>query len=89
MIATWFVGWVARWFGWLSLTAFVTFGGAALLMLIKDWDARSLFTSMMAWPVLGLATLAGMIVALLPLGRVYFATAIGLGTLYNLILLLS
>jgi hypothetical protein len=44
---------------------------------------------MMAWPVLGAAMLAGMLIALLPLGRLYFLTAIGGGVLYNLILLIA
>jgi hypothetical protein len=83
------LGWLARWFGWLFLTAVVTLGGAAVLMLFKDWTVKSLFTSMMAWPALGAAMLAGMLIALLPLGRLYFLTAIGGGMLYNLILLVA
>jgi hypothetical protein len=83
------LGWIARWAGWVSLTVFVTLGGGAALMLFKDWTLKSLFASMMVWPLLGLATLAGMVIALLPAGRVYVLTAIGGGMLYNLILLMA
>jgi hypothetical protein len=81
--------WLARYIGWLTLTATVTLGGAAVLMLFKDWTIKSLFTSMMAWPALGLAMLIGALMAFLPLGRVYLYSALGGGLLYNLILLIA
>jgi hypothetical protein len=84
-----FLGWFSRWLGWLLLTSFFTLGGAALLMLFKDWTIKSLFTSMMAWPALGLATIVAMFIALVPMGRFFFLTAFGSGLVYNLILLVS
>ncbi len=81
--------WLARYLGWLVLTAGTTLGGAALLMLVKDWTLKSLFTSMMAWPALGLAMLIAVPIAFLPLGRVYLYSALGGGLIYNLILLVS
>jgi hypothetical protein len=81
--------WLARYLGWLFLTGGATLGAAALLMLFKDWTIKSLFTSMMAWPALGLAMLLAVPIAFLPLGRVYLYSALGGGLIYNLILLLS
>lgn len=83
------LGWVARYVGWLALTAFITLGGAALLMFFKDWTLKSLFTSMLAWPALGLGMLVAAPLALLPLGRLYFGSALAAGLAYNLLLLLS
>ena len=82
-------GWLAKYVLWLSLTGAVTLGGSLALMLLKDWTVKSLFTSMMAWPALGLAMLMAIPIAFLPLGRIYLGSAIGGGLLYNLILLIS
>ncbi len=84
-----FAGWLAKYLFWIALSAGVTLGGGAILMLFKDWTIKSLFTSMMAWPALGLAMLMAVPMAFLPLGRVYLGTAIGGGLLYNLILLIA
>lgn len=82
-------GWLARYIGWLLIVSLVTLGGATVLMLFKDWTINSLFTSMMAWPALGIAMLVAVPMSLLPIGRFYLYSAIGSGLLYNLILLLS
>ena len=81
--------WLGRYIGWLLLTGIVTLGGAAALMLVKDWTIKSLFTSMMAWPALGLAMLVAIPIAFLPFGRVYLYSALTGGLLYNLILLIA
>jgi hypothetical protein len=81
--------WLARYLGWLLLTGAFTLGGAAILMLFKDWTIKSLFTSMMAWPALGLAMVLAVPIAFLPLGRVFLYSALGGGLIYNLILLVS
>jgi hypothetical protein len=81
--------WLGRYIGWLLLTGVVTLGGAAALMLVKDWTIKSLFTSMMAWPALGLAMLVAIPIAFLPFGRVYLYSALTGGLLYNLILLIA
>ena len=81
--------WLLRYLGWLLLTGACTLGGAAVLMLFKDWTIKSLFTSMMAWPALALAMAIAVPIAFLPLGRIYLFSALGGGLLYNLILLLS
>ena len=84
-----FGGWLAKYVGWLLITSLVTLGGATILMLFKDWTVKSLFTSMMAWPALGLAMLVAVPVALLPVGRVYLLSAVGGGLLFNLLLLIA
>jgi hypothetical protein len=83
------LSWLARYLGWLVLTGAGTVGGAAVLMLFKDWTIKSLFTSLMAWPALGLAMLIAVPIAFLPLGRIYLYSAMGGALLYNLILLVS
>jgi hypothetical protein len=82
-------GWFIRYVGWLALTTLVTLGGALVLMTFKDWTLKSLVTSMLAWPVLGLAMLVAIPIAFLRVGRFYLYTAIGGGLLYNLILLMA
>jgi hypothetical protein len=81
--------WLARYLGWLLLTGASTIGGAAVLMLFKDWTIKALFTSAMAWPALALAMLIAVPIAFLPLGRIYLASALGGALFYNLVLLLS
>jgi hypothetical protein len=80
---------MARYFGWLFTTTALTLGGAAVLMLFKDWTIKSLFTSAMAWPALGLAMLAAVPIAFIPLGRIFFYTAFAAAASYHLILLIS
>lgn len=82
-------GWLARYFGWLFITAFFTLSGNLFLMLWKDWDFKTLFTSMMAWPILGLAMLLAIPIALLPFGRLHLISALTGAIFYNLILLIS
>ena len=78
-----------RYIAWLGLTVLITLGGASLLMVFKDWSLDALATSLLAWPLLGLAMVAGVPIAMLGLGRIYFYSAIGGGLLYNLYLLVS
>jgi hypothetical protein len=81
--------WLLKYVTWLFLAASTTLGGALVLMLIKDWTWKSVLVSLLAWPALGLAMLLGLLVALLPVGRLYFWSAVGGGLLYNLTLLLA
>ena len=81
--------WLLKYLAWLGLAATTTLGGALVLMLLKDWTLKSVLVSLLAWPALGLAMVVGLLVALLPLGRVYFWSAVGGGLLYNLTLLLA
>ena len=80
---------LVKYLAWLFLAASTTLGGALLLMLFKDWTLKAVLTSLLAWPALGLAMFLGLLIALLPLGRVYFWSAVGGGLLYNLNLLLA
>ena len=81
--------WLAKYLAWLFLAATTTLGGALILMLFKDWTLQSILMSLLAWPALGLAMFLGLLAALLPLGRVYFWSAVGGGLLYNLTLLVT
>ena len=81
--------WLFKYLAWLFLAASTTLGGALVLMLLKDWTLKAVVTSLLAWPALGLAMFLGLLIALLPLGRVYFWSAVGGGLLYNLTLLLA
>ena len=80
---------LVKYLAWLFLAASTTLGGALVLMLFKDWTLKAVLTSLLAWPALGLAMFLGLLIALLPLGRVYFWSAVGGGLLYNLTLLLA
>ena len=84
-----FAGWLAKYLFWVALSAGVTLGGGVILMLFKDWTIKSVFTSLMAWPALALAMIVAAPVALLPVGRIYLASAVGGGIIYNLILLIA
>ena len=81
--------WMARYFGWLGLTSFLTLSGAAVLMLFKDWTIKSLFTSTMAWPALGMGMLVAFVMAFVPIGRVWLYSALAGAGLFNLILLIA
>ncbi|MGF1642394.1 MAG: hypothetical protein ACFCUJ_02050, partial [Thiotrichales bacterium] len=81
--------WFARYVGWLGLTAFVTLGGAVLLMVLKRWTIDAVFTSMLAWPALAIAMLLALPISLMPVGRFYFYSAIAGGLLYNAALLFA
>ncbi len=82
-------GWTAKYLFWLFLTVTFTLGGALVLMLFKDWTVKSVLTSLMAWPALALAMIVAAPIALLPVGRLYLASAVGGGLIYNLILLIA
>ena len=45
-------------------------------MLFKDWTLKSLFVSMLSWPILGLAAVVAVPMAFLPLGRIYLYSAL-------------
>jgi hypothetical protein len=83
------VTWLVRYLAWIGVTAFLTLAGALALMLLKDWTLKSLFTSMMVWPMLALGALLAMPVALVPVGRIFFYSAASWALLYNLILLIA
>lgn len=83
------VFWLARYLGWLFLTATFTLGGATALMLFKDWTLKALSVSMLSWPILGLAALVAVPMAFLPLGRIYLYSALMGGLVWNLVLLIS
>lgn len=83
------VGWMVRYIVWLTMTVVLTLSGAAVLMLFKDWTVKSLFTSAMAWPALGLAALLAVPIALIPVGRLYLYSAMAGAVIYNLILLIA
>lgn len=80
-----FFGFLIRYFGWLFLAFLSTIGGAFLLMLFADPGVDALLASGLAWPVLGLAAMAAVPIALIGSGRIYFVTALGGGVLFNLI----
>ena len=83
-----FFRFLIRYFGWLFLASLSTLGGAFVLVLFADWGLDTLLASGLAWPVLGLAAVAAVPIALIGMGRIYFATALGGGLLFNLIVLL-
>ena len=83
------LGFLGRYFGWLFLASLSTLGGAFLLMLFTDWGLDTLLSSVLAWPVLGLAALAAVPFAMIGMGRIYFATALGGGVLFNLAVMLA
>lgn len=83
------LGYVGRYVGWLLLTGFVTLGGATVLMLFKDWTLDAIVTSMLAWPALAIGVFLALPIALFPLGRFYFYSAIGGGLMFNAFLLFA
>jgi hypothetical protein len=81
--------WLTRYVGWLMLTTAITLTGASVLLLLRDWTFKTLFTSMMAWPALGLGMLFAVPIAFIGVGRIYFFSALGCALVYNLVLLFS
>ena len=77
---------LARYFGWLALTSVVTVAGGTLIMLFKDWSLLTVLASQLVWPGLMIAMLVAIPIALFPVGRVYFLTAILGGLAYHLLL---
>ena len=79
---------LARYFGWLALSAFVTLGGGTLIMLFKDWSLATILGSQLVWPRLMLGMLIAIPIALFPVGRFYFISAVLGGLAYHLLLLI-
>ncbi len=83
-----FFGFLSRYFGWLFLASLSTLGATFLLMLFADWGPDTLLASGLVWPVMGLAAVAAVPIALIGMGRIYFVTALGGGLLFNLVVML-
>ena len=77
------LGFLGRYVGWLMLTAASTLGGGLLVMLFRDWTLKALLASTLAWPLLGLAMVLAVPIALLGLGRVYLYSAVGGGLVFS------
>jgi hypothetical protein len=83
-----FLGFLTRYFGWLLLAFVSTIGGVFLAMLFADWSLQSLLASGLAWPLMALASIVAVPIALIGLGRIYFFSALGGGFLFNLVVVL-
>lgn len=83
-----FPAFLARYFGWLALSGLVTLGGGTVIMLFKDWSLLTILASQLVWPRLMLGMLIAVPIALFPIGRLYFISAILGGLAYHLILLI-
>jgi len=83
-----FLGFLTRYFGWLFLAFVSTVGGVFLVMLFTDWSVQSLLASGLAWPLMALAAVVAVPIAMLGLGRIYFFSALGGGLLFNLVIAL-
>jgi len=81
-------GFLGRYFGWLFLAAVSTLGGVFLVMLFADWGLDTLLASGLVWPILGLAAVAAVPIAMIGFGRIYLTTALGGGLLFNLLVVL-
>jgi len=79
---------LVRYFGWLALSAFVTLGGGTVIMLFKDWSLLTILASQLVWPRLMVGMLIAIPIALFPVGRFYFISAILGGLAYHLLLLI-
>ncbi|MCA1791004.1 MAG: hypothetical protein LC667_14450 [Thioalkalivibrio sp.] len=79
---------LARYFGWLVLSGLVTLGGGTVIMLFKEWSLLTILASQLVWPRLMLAMLFAIPIALFPVGRFYFISAILGGFAYHLLLLI-
>jgi hypothetical protein len=77
------LGFLARYLGWLTLAAVSTLGGGLLVMLFRDWTLKALLASTLAWPLLGLAMVLAVPIAMLGLGRVYLYSAVGGGLIFS------
>lgn len=82
-----FPAFLARYLGWLALSGLVTLGGGTVIMLFKDWSLLTILASQLVWPRLMLGMLIAIPIALFPIGRFYFVTAILSGLAYHLLLL--
>lgn len=79
---------LARYVGWLVLSGLVTLGGGTLIMLFKEWSLLTILASQLVWPRLMLGMLIAIPIALFPVGRFYFVSAILGGLAYHLLLVL-
>jgi hypothetical protein len=79
---------LARYVGWLVLSGLVTLGGGTVIMLFKDWSLLTILASQLVWPRLMLGMLIAIPIALFPVGRFYFLSAILGGLSYHLLLLI-
>ncbi|MBS0002057.1 MAG: hypothetical protein KFF45_03160 [Thioalkalivibrio sp.] len=77
-----------RYFGWLALSGLVTLGGGTVIMLFKEWSLLTILASQLVWPRLMLGMLIAIPIALFPVGRFYFISAIVGGLAYHLLLLI-
>ena len=84
-----FFGFLGRYFGWLFLATLSTLGGVLLLTLFADWGVDTLLASGLVWPVLGLAAMAAVPIAMFGVGRIYLTTALGGGVLFNLVVMMA
>jgi hypothetical protein len=57
-------------------------------MLFKEWSLLTILASQLVWPRLMLGMLIGIPIALFPVGRFYFVSAILGGLAYHLLLLI-
>ena len=78
---------LARYVGWLVLSGLVTLGGGTVIMLLKEWSLLTILASQLVWPRLMLGMLIAIPIALFPVGRFYFVSAILGGLAYHLLLL--
>lgn len=78
----------ARYFSWLLLSGLVTLGGGTVIMLFKEWSLLTILASQLVWPRLMLAMLIAIPIALFPVGRFFFISAILGGLSYHLLLLI-
>jgi hypothetical protein len=78
---------LARYVGWLVLSGLVTLGGGTVIMLFKEWSLLTILASQLVWPRLMLGMLIAIPIALFPVGRFYFVSAILGGLAYHLLLL--
>ncbi len=83
-----FPAFLARYFGWLALSGLVTLGGGTVIMLFKDWSLLTILASQLVWPRLMLGMLIAIPIAMFPIGRFYFISAILGGLTYHLLLLI-
>lgn len=78
----------ARYMGWLALSGLVTLGGGTVIMLFKDWTLLTVLASQLVWPRLMLGMIIAVPIALFPVGRFYFISAILGGVIFNIMLFL-
>ena len=79
------LGFFGRYLLWLALTVGFSFAGMLLVIWFADWTLGRWLASALVWPLFGLATVAGLPMALLGWGRLYFVSAIGGGVLLGLL----